>query len=89
MITALRKKSSESSSKKTSEQDRKEAENHGGDETETVEVPETDGAVVMSVENGTAAKVHVFNVSSDCQVDLCLRTKEIEHPDNPLCQLCL
>lgn len=51
------------SPKSTYEQDEKEAERQGGNEMEMVEVPVNDRADKMSVENGTAFNVRVFNVS--------------------------
>lgn len=64
--------------KNTSKQNQKEAKGQDGDTIVIVEVPVTDRADVMSVENGTAVHVCVFNVSEYHHVDLFVKIKQVK-----------
>lgn len=76
-------------SKNKSEQDQWEAKRQGGDSMEIEEVAVTDRAAALSLENGTAVNVHVFNVSYYHLSDVFLRIEQIGDLDIPLCDASL
>lgn len=77
-------KSSEYSSKNTAKKDQKKAEGQDWDEIEVIDVPLTDRANAMSVENGTAGNVCALNVSEHSQVNLFVRLQHIKGAGIPL-----
>lgn len=80
-MKAFGNKRNESSSKKKSEKNQNKEENQSVVDMEIIEVPATDGANVMSAENGTTANVGAFIVRDYHQVDLLVRIGRIEYPD--------